>query len=96
MGIAIPVFLNQRKGAQDAAAKSNVREAASAEQAYRTQNNAYAGTADALQPFGFNQGTPEVTVTGGSNNFCVAATSQSDAEFHMTQDTGEPQDGACS
>ena len=37
--IAIPAFLNQRNKAYDAAAKSNVRTAATAEETYATDNN---------------------------------------------------------
>src|ERR1700675_4680135 len=37
--IAIPAFLNQRNKAYDAAAKSNIRTAATAEETYATDNN---------------------------------------------------------
>lgn len=96
MGIAVPMFLNQRRGAQDAAAQANVREAATAEQAYRTQNNAYTNVVADLQPFGFNQGTPLVTIpAAGADTFCVQAVSASTATFHMTQNNGSPQNGPC-
>ena len=40
--IAIPVFLNQRKKGYDAQAKSDLRNMATAEETYFTDNNAYA------------------------------------------------------
>jgi type IV pilus assembly protein PilA len=96
MGIAVPMFLNQRQGAQDAAAQANVREAATAEQAYRTQNNAYTNVVANLQPFGFNQGDPPVTIpAAAADTFCVQAVSDSGATFHMNQDDGSPQAGGC-
>jgi type IV pilus assembly protein PilA len=44
--IAIPVFLNQRKKGYDAAAKSDIRNAATLEETYLTDNNVYADTAN--------------------------------------------------
>jgi type IV pilus assembly protein PilA len=95
MGIALPVYLNQRAGAQDAAARANLRQAASAEQAYRTANNSY-GDLAAIQPFGFNQGQPAVVLDAfAANTFCVEVTSDSTALFHMNQSSGTPQAGLC-
>ncbi len=42
--IAIPVFLNQRKKGYDAQAKSDLRNIATAEETYFTDNQQYAGT----------------------------------------------------
>src|ERR687889_2185351 len=39
--IAIPVFLNQREKGYDAQAKSDLRNAATAEETYMTDNNTY-------------------------------------------------------
>ena len=44
--IAIPAFLNQRNKAYDAAAKSNIKTAAIAEETYATDNNGTYVTAD--------------------------------------------------
>ncbi len=94
--IAIPIFLNQRAGAQDSAAEANLRSAASAQQAYRTDNNAYANTAAEAQPFGFNQGDPAVTFTSASADaFCLNVASASGANFNMTQNDGNAQSGTC-
>ena len=53
--IAIPAFLNQKGKAYDSNAKSDARTAATAQETYFTDNNAYATTrrahvADALEP----------------------------------------------
>src|SRR5579862_6420606 len=67
--IAIPVFLNQRKKGYDAAAKSDLRNAATSEETYLTDYNVYASTAAALTSAeGFkssnNVGVPAVTLDG--------------------------------
>jgi type IV pilus assembly protein PilA len=94
MGIAVPVYLNQRVGAQNAAAQANLRQGATAEQAYRTANNAYTAAAADLRPFGFNQGVPPVTFTATADTFCASVTSQSGQGYHMAEDDGTPQLGA--
>ncbi len=97
MGIAVPVYLNQRASAQDAAAQANVRNAATAEQAYRTQNNSYTkNETNELRAFGFNQGNPLVTIpTATANTFCAQAVSASGKTFRMNQDSGTPTEGTC-
>src|SRR3954469_5123887 len=49
--IAIPVFLSQRKKGYDAAAKSDLRNAATLEETYLTDYNVYATTIGALTDF---------------------------------------------
>jgi type IV pilus assembly protein PilA len=46
--IAIPVFLNQRKSGYDAGAKSDVRNAATAEETYYTDNQDYTSASASL------------------------------------------------
>ena len=81
--IAIPTFLKQREKGYISAAKSDLKNAATAQESYATDNNgAYAAVNDAkvgsLKTEGFN-GTPDVTVvatainTGGSK-FQLCAT----------------------
>ena len=83
--IAIPTFLKQREKGYISAAKSDLKNAATAQESFATDNNgAYAVAADAKAPAsplkaeGFN-GTPDVTVaatainTGGSK-FQLCAT----------------------
>ena len=51
--IAIPVFLNQRKKGWDAAVKSDLKNAATAEETYLTEANHYTATIADLQTNGF-------------------------------------------
>jgi type IV pilus assembly protein PilA len=82
--IAIPAFLNQRNKAYDAAAKSNVRTAATAEETYATDNNgSYAtdtlsssdtGALATIEPSLKN--APFVTATGNTTvGYTLVATS---------------------
>ena len=99
MGIAVPVFLNQREGAQDSAAQANIRAAANAQQAYRTKADvtSYAKTADLakLSEYGFNQGTPAVKIDDtktDASKFCLTVDG-ANTDYYMTQATGEPVKG---
>jgi type IV pilus assembly protein PilA len=82
--IAIPAFLNQRSKAYDAAAKSQIKTAQTAEETYATDNNgAYpaavdtsAGSTDqlvAIEPALKN--TPKVTGTSSGNNYTLVSQS---------------------
>jgi len=82
--IAIPAFLNQRNKAYDAAAKSNIRTAATAEETYATDNNGTyasdtltssdAGPLATIEPSLKNQ--PFVTaVNNGTTGYTITATS---------------------
>ena len=53
--IAIPVFLNQRKKGWDSQAKSDLRNAATAEETYLTDNSTYTNLSASLGPVGFKQ-----------------------------------------
>lgn len=81
--IAIPAFLNQRNKAYDAAAKSNIKTAQTAEETYATdQNGSYAndtlsstdtGPLASIEPALKN--TPFVTATAnGSTGYTLVAT----------------------
>jgi type IV pilus assembly protein PilA len=69
--IAIPVFLNQRKKGWDAAVKSDLRNAATAQETYLTDNGMYTLTDTDLTANGFkyssgsdyNGGTATITVS---------------------------------
>jgi type IV pilus assembly protein PilA len=69
--IAIPAFLNQRQKAYDAAAKSNVRTAQTAEETYSTDNNGSYTAANT----GSGASDPLVTIEPSLNNkpFVTAA-----------------------
>ena len=62
--IAIPVFLNQRKKGYDAAIKSDLRNAATAEETYFTDNGVYTSTQSDLSSNGWKQSS----TTNYSNN----------------------------
>ncbi len=80
--IAIPAFLNQRNKAYDAAAKSNLKTAQTAEETYATdQNGSYAtdtlttngtGPLATIEPALKN--APFVTATGTSSGYTLVAT----------------------
>jgi type IV pilus assembly protein PilA len=76
--IAIPAFLNQRSKAFDAAAKSNVRTAQTAEETYATDHNGSYTTniADlqAIEPALKNAPVPSITAPSG-DNYSLTATS---------------------
>ena len=86
--IAIPVFLNQRQKGWDAAIKSDLKNAATAQETVLTDTGAYTATVATLQAAGFKysaagnySGTPAAAlitptfVTGQS--YCITATSAS-------------------
>ena len=80
--IAIPAFLNQRNKAYDAAAKSQIKSAQTAEETYATDNNgAYvsetmsptdSGTLAQIEPSLKN--TPNVTAVGTATGYTLTST----------------------
>lgn len=98
--IAIPVFLNQRRKAWDAAVKSDLRNAATAQETYLTENDAYSVNTAGLASVGFNQSGSvtfvTVTATAGTA-YCMEANHQSDPAntyWYLNNTTGEPQSGS--
>ena len=94
--IAIPAFLGQRQKAQDSAAKSMSRNAASAAAAYSTdQNGAYTGMDTAalvaIEP-SLADGGSVTTVATVSNvaadSYTVSTTSKSGKFFNLTRTGG--------
>jgi type IV pilus assembly protein PilA len=85
--IAIPVFLNQRRKGYDAGVKSDLRNAATAQETYLVDYAAYSTTAANLASVGFNFSTAadytgntraiHIIVTGASASYCMDATSAS-------------------
>jgi type IV pilus assembly protein PilA len=80
--IAIPSFLNQKDKANDAAAKSYVRNMQTAQETYFTDNNSYANSVTALvtvesslsqYPDG---NSADVSATGSATDFRVSAKSK--------------------
>ncbi|HET6818188.1 MAG TPA: prepilin-type N-terminal cleavage/methylation domain-containing protein, partial [Mycobacteriales bacterium] len=91
--IAIPVFLNQRKKGYDAQAKSDLRNAATAEETYLTDNPAgYTSDTNGatLGAYGFKHSpnVNEVVVPDSANGYCEAATSSSGNTFWYDSQAG--------
>lgn len=76
--IAIPVFLNQREKAADSAAKSDLKNAATAQEAYAVDNaGAYTASVAGLEAAGFRKsadvGDPSITVLADNAGYCMVA-----------------------
>ena len=63
--IAIPIFLNQRKSAKDATAKSDMRTVANTLESYYTNNQAYAAASQAAGSTTVTVGTETAKVSVG-------------------------------
>jgi type IV pilus assembly protein PilA len=106
--IAIPVFLNQRQKGYDAAIKSDLRNAATAEETYLTDNNAYSSQTPVgtdLTGLGFKYSGAtnydsttgqkiNVKVTGSNQSFCLDAKSASGKIFRYDSAGGGVTSGA--
>jgi type IV pilus assembly protein PilA len=91
--IAIPTFLNQREGAQDSAAESDLRNFASAAQAYYADNDgSYASMTKQglIDNFGYNESDGVTTTldSTSADNFTASATSASGNSFTYTSGSG--------
>ena len=90
--IAIPVFLNQRKKGYDAAVKSDLRNMATAEETYLTDNNTYTSVVDDLLAAGFKESSTTsawgATATG-STKYVLSVCSQSGTTWGYDSDTGK-------
>jgi type IV pilus assembly protein PilA len=79
--IAIPVFLNQRQKGYDAQAKSDVRNMATAEETYLTDNpSSYTTSLTDLTSEGFKSSADATAIApkiNGSTSYCVSAKSNS-------------------
>jgi type IV pilus assembly protein PilA len=99
--IAIPVYLQQRNKAYDAQAKSDVRNMATAEEAWLTDHVAYTAVVADLQSVGFRisgNTSAHAATANAATSYCVQATSQSGNVFkyNSATDTGPIQDaGGC-
>jgi len=93
--IAIPNYIGQQDKAKDAAAMAQLRTAATSQQLYYVDQNAYAGNAADLEAYGFRQGEQEVTVgSAGASTYCMEAPGGG-GTFRITEDTGRPESGTC-
>jgi type IV pilus assembly protein PilA len=95
--IAIPVFLSQRQKGWDAAVKSDLRNAATAEETYLTENSLYTATIADLEAKGFKYSdggnysgdVAAITATfDAGNSYCLTATSKSTGVFAYDSSAG--------
>ena len=97
--IAIPVFLNQRQKAWDSAVKSDLRNAATAEETYYTENATYSNNVANLTAAGFklsadgnyatNAATDFTVPTATAQEFCVQGVSKSGKTFSYASGPGQ-------
>jgi type IV pilus assembly protein PilA len=94
--IAIPVFLNQRKKGWDAQAKSDLKNMATAEETYLTDNGAYTAAVGSLQSEGFNESADnslwgaKTFTSGAADGYCLTVKSKSGNTFNYESDLGVP------
>ena len=103
--IAIPVFLNQRQKGWDAAVKSDLRNAATAEETWLTDNGVYTSSTTNLGTVGFkfsgssnytnNSQTMSIVLTGTNQSYCLGATSASGKAFKYDSAAGGLTTGTC-
>jgi len=93
--ISIPVYVGQQERAKDAAARAQLRTAATTQQLHYAEEDAYAADAEALEAHGFRQGDQRVTVVSGTDDaYCMEAPGGTGG-FHISQDSGKPDPGGC-
>jgi type IV pilus assembly protein PilA len=93
--IAIPTYVGQQDEAKDAAAKAQLRTAATSQQLYYARHDEYADNVPDLEAYGFRQGDQAVTVEAASaSTYCMQAPGGS-GTFKITEDTGSPESGSC-
>ena len=103
--IAIPVFLSQRVKAQQAAAKSDARNAGAAQVMWYAENDTFTDNLADLNTQGFRSSQGVETVVDAAktdaNNYCVesqygtAAAPVATTEFYMSDDSGGVRPGNC-
>jgi type IV pilus assembly protein PilA len=94
--IAIPTYIGQQDKAKDAAAMAQLRSAATSQQLYYLDQNAYAANATDLEAYGFRQGGQVVRVGfADESTYCMQAPGGGGNMFRITQDTGRPESGTC-
>ncbi|HXG51862.1 MAG TPA: prepilin-type N-terminal cleavage/methylation domain-containing protein [candidate division Zixibacteria bacterium] len=97
--IAIPQFSEYRKRGYEAQVKADLRNAATAEEAYFTQNFTYrSGTLSSSNPSGFNKSTDvNIGATVGTNTFLLSASHNNCGTTTWTfeSNTGQITGGPC-
>jgi type IV pilus assembly protein PilA len=96
--IAIPVFLSQRQKGWDAAVKSDLRNAATAEETYLTEQSVYTDTIKDLTDRGFKYsdvgnydtitGAVITATSDAGNAYCLTSKSKSGTSFFYDSSVG--------
>ncbi len=88
--IALPAFLGQRARAQDTEAKSAVREAATAQETFFTDQQAYTADEAALrnieQSLGTGVGGASLVANAAAGGYDITVTSRNNNTFTITKD----------
>ena len=102
--IAIPTYLSQRLKAQQAASKSDTRNAATAEVLYYADNDTFTNVLANLTAQGFRQSDSVVTTipTANATTYCVQSVYQpaggaavANTTYHFSETGGGVTTGAC-
>ena len=97
--IAIPAYISQRSRAEDASAQSTLRNAATAQESYRTNlaNRTYATTQAQLEGEGFNPstGAPLTIIGADADSYCMSSNGGNNT-YYFNSATGEPSTTPCS
>ena len=94
--IAIPTYVGQQDEAKDTAAQAQLRTAATAQQLYYAEEDAYAASATQLADYGFRQGDRVVTVrSGDASSYCMDAPGGGSNVFKITEELGRPESNGC-
>ena len=95
--IAIPMFLNQRRKGWDAAAKSDLKNMATAEETWLTDKSVYTvNVTPDLEAAGFKKSTDGVTAwtakidATSAASYCLSTTSKSTTVWYYSSDAGVP------
>jgi type IV pilus assembly protein PilA len=101
--IAIPVFLAQRDRAMEAAAQSDLRNAAAAATAYASDNDGEYDFADGdleaghvlVDTYDFNatEGVTTTVVSADADGYVMEATAENGTQFNLDSDRGTVEEG---
>src|SRR4051812_39575758 len=87
--IAIPVFLNQRKKGYDAQAKSDLRNLATLEETYLTDNQVYAADVALLTDFKPSSNAQTIVKSASAgDSFCLKSHSDSGLDWYYNSSAG--------
>ena len=96
--IAIPVFLRQREKGWKSQMESALKNAATAQESWLTQNNAYTTNLASLSAEGFRAaGDVGVVIKNATSTYCMYAThaSLANTTYYYDSNVGRPSTTAC-